>query len=531
MNTKTFDPMSLRFDDQDTWNLICLGKTKGVFQLESNLGKSWAKHVKPRSIEELAALISIIRPGTLKAIQDGKSMTQRFVDRKNLKEEITYLHSSLEPILKGTQGVLVYQEQSMQIAQQLAGFDLQEADNLRKPIGKKKANLMARVKGAFLQGALKKEIVTKEDAEEIFSWIEKSSRYAFNKSHAVSYAICAYWSAYAKAHHPTEFYCNYLVHSSGKPDPQQEVKELVNDAKNNEIYISPPSIKAVNALTDIIDDQIHFGLLDVKSVGMKQIEKFKAVVIGVEIVLGGKPLSDWSWYEFLVMASSQVNSRMLIALISIGFFSHLSESRQQMLDEFDTWSSLTKKEQEWGFVNYNKYKDLTSLLKAMAPTKKEGGATFNARRSDIISDLIIQCENPSYSMKDDPEWVIRTEENYLGVALTYSRVETYDTKLANTTIKEFLNGKKDNVKMAVTISEVKRYITKKGKMKGVEMAFLCVEDHTGTLDTVTVFAEKWKEHKNVLYEGNNVILTGQSSKNRRYQVDDGFIVDDVTELS
>ena len=202
-----------------------------------------------------------------------------------------------------------------------------------------------------------------------------------------------------------------------------------------------------------------------------------------------------------------------------------------MLDEFDTWSNLTKKEQEWGFINYNKHKNLVNLLKAMTPTKKEGGAAFNARRSGVISDLLIHCKNPSYSMKDEPEWVIRTEENYLGVALTYSRVETYDTKLANTTIKEISNGKKDNVKMAVTISEIKRYVTKKGKMKGVEMAFMCVEDHTGTLDTITVFAEKWKEYKNILYEGNNVILTGQSSKNRRYQVDDGFIVDDVIELS
>ena len=531
MNTKLFNPMSLGFDDQDTWNLICSGKTKGVFQLESNLGKSWAKRVKPRNIEELAALVSIIRPGTLKAIQDGKSMTQRFVDRKNLKEEITYLHPSLEPILKGTQGVLVYQEQSMQIAQQLAGFDLQKADNLRKAIGKKKANLMARVKKAFLEGAVDKEILTREDAEEIFSWIEKSSRYAFNKSHAVSYAICAYWSAYAKTHHPLQFYCNYLLHSSGKPDPQQEVKELVNDAKNNEIYISPPSINVINSSTNIIDNQIHFGLLDVKSVGMKQIEKFKAVIIGAEIEMGGKPLSEWSWYEFLILASPQVNSRMLVALISIGFFAHLPESRQQMLDEFDTWGNLTKKEQEWGYVNYNKHKDLVSLLKVMMPTKKEGGAAFNARRSGVISDLLTHCKNPSYSMKDEPEWVIRTEENYLGVALTYSRIEAYNTKLANTTIKEFSNGKRDNVKMAVTISEIKKYVTKKGKMKGVEMAFMCVEDHTGTLDTVTVFAEKWKEHKNILYEGNNVILTGQSSKNKRYQVDDGFIVDDVTELS
>ena len=106
---------------------------------------------------------------------------------------------------------------------------------------------------------------------------------SFNKSHAVSYAICAYWSAYAKTHFPLEFYCNYLIHSSGKPDPQQEVKELVNDAKNNEIYISAPSIKTLNTLTDIIDGQIHFGLLSVKSVGMKQIDKFKAVISGAEI--------------------------------------------------------------------------------------------------------------------------------------------------------------------------------------------------------------------------------------------------------
>ena len=148
-----------------------------------------------------------------------------------------------------------------------------------------------------------------------------------------------------------------------------------------------------------------------------------------------------------------------------------------------------------------------------------------------MSDLVIHCENPSYSMKDDPEWVIRTEENYLGISLTYSRVETYDTKLANTTIKEFLDGKRGDVKMAVTISEVKKYVTKKGKMQGAEMAFMCVEDHTGTLDTVTVFVEKWKEHKNVLYEGNNVILTGQTSKNKKYQADDSFVVENIIELS
>lgn len=530
MENSRFDPLTIKFDNEKTWDLICSGKTKGVFQLESNLGKSWAKRVKPRNIEELAALISVIRPGTLKAIQDGKTMTQHFVDRKNGMEEVSYLHPSLEPILKGTQGVLVYQEQSMQIAQQLAGFDLQEADNLRKAIGKKKADLMAKVKKSFLSGAKTKNIVDKETAEEIFSWIEKSSRYAFNKSHAVSYAICAYWSAYAKAHHPLEFYCNYLLHSSGKPDPQQEVKELVNDAKNEEIYVNPPSIKSINTYTSIIDGSLHFGLLDVKSVGIRQIEKFQEAIKEIETNIS-KDLNEWSWYEFLVLASPRVNSRMLVALISVGFFAHLPESRQKMLDEFDTWSSLTKKEQEWAVYNYGDYDSVAHLLKAMAPTKKEGGATFNSSRSSTVKDLVIHTENPSYPLTDDPEWVIRREEEYLGIALTYSRVESYDRALANTTIKEFSNGKTNGAKIAVTISDVKKYVTKKGKMKGVEMAFLCVEDNTGTLDTVTVFAESWKKYKPVLYQGNNVILVGQQSKNRRYQVDDGFIVQEVLELS
>lgn len=169
------------FEDDEVWDLICEGRTKGVFQLESNLGKHWAKEVSPRTINELAALISLIRPGCLKAFTDGKSMTQHYADRKKGIEPVDYPHESLEPILKETYGVLVYQEQSMKIAQKLAGFDLKEADSLRKAIGKKKAGLMEEVKKSFLEGAQGKGIITKEIAEEIFSWIEKSNRYAFNK--------------------------------------------------------------------------------------------------------------------------------------------------------------------------------------------------------------------------------------------------------------------------------------------------------------------------------------------------------------
>ena len=142
----------INYKCEKTWELFHDGKTKGVFQLESNLGKSWSKKLKPNNIEELAALVALIRPGCLKAISDGKSMTQRYIDRKHGIEEVSYLHDSLKDVLKPTYGVLVYQEQSMRIAQNLAGFDLKEADVLRKAIGKKKADLMAKVKKDFVKG-------------------------------------------------------------------------------------------------------------------------------------------------------------------------------------------------------------------------------------------------------------------------------------------------------------------------------------------------------------------------------------------
>ena len=154
-----FDVSNIGYEDAQAWDLICAGRTKGVFQLESSLGKSWAKRLKPRNLEELAALVALLRPGCLKAIVDGKSMTQHYVDRKHRKEQVTYLHDALEPILEKTQGVLVYQEQSMEIAQRIAGFNLQEADDLRKAIGKKKADLMIEVKKRFLEGSENEDIV------------------------------------------------------------------------------------------------------------------------------------------------------------------------------------------------------------------------------------------------------------------------------------------------------------------------------------------------------------------------------------
>lgn len=166
---------------EEAWNLLSGGDTIGVFQLESNLGRTWAKRVKPRNLEELSALVSLIRPGTLNAYLDGKSMTQHYVDRKHGLEDVVYLHPSLENTLKDTYGIIAYQEQSMLISRDIAGFSEQEADNLRKAIGKKLADLMAKVKVMFLEGAEKTNVVDKTTSEKIFEWIEASNRYSFNK--------------------------------------------------------------------------------------------------------------------------------------------------------------------------------------------------------------------------------------------------------------------------------------------------------------------------------------------------------------
>jgi len=165
-----------------TWDLISSGNTKGCFQLESRLGRTMAKKLKPENIEQLSALISIMRPGSLEAFRDGKSVSNHYIDKKNGQESLDYFHPSLEKALKTTYGEMIYQEQAMEIAQTVAGFNLQEADMLRKAIGKKKPEEMAKVKLKFLEGSTNQKIVNQDQAEEIFGWIEKSQRYSFNKS-------------------------------------------------------------------------------------------------------------------------------------------------------------------------------------------------------------------------------------------------------------------------------------------------------------------------------------------------------------
>ena len=517
-------------NDKKSWNLYEEGLTKGVFQLESNLGRAWSKRLAPKNLEELAALIALIRPGCLKAVIDGKSMTQRFVDRKHKKEEVSYLHPSLEVILRPTYGVLVYQEQAMLIAVKLAGFNEQEADNLRKAIGKKKADLMAKIRGEFVEGCKKQGIVDEETAKEIFGWIEKSSRYSFNKSHAVAYALDSYWSAFYKANYTREFFLSYLYYANEKQDPHQEIYELVNEAKLFNIEVKVPKLSNFSKKFAIFGDNVQFGVKDVKGLtGVTGDKVVNAISEATEEL--GKEAEKFTWMDILIYLSPKINSTAFKALASIGFFSTKSTgvTRNQALYEYLIFRELTKTEVKWVTSKYpiNKWGKLEECFRDLAPTKKLGGGCSNVNRSQIVENEIELLENPPYSLDDDPAWIIEQETKMLGCPVSYSKVDAVDTSIANTTCKEIMDGKHGkDICIVANIQRVANHkINKKGsKQKGRTMSFLTIEDMTCSLDSVIVFPDARDKYQYILYEGNNLMLCGDVDK------DNSFIVNKIHEI-
>jgi DNA polymerase-3 subunit alpha len=507
-----FDPTieNINLNCERTWDLISDGNTKGVFQLESRLGRSIAKKLKPENIEQLSALIAILRPGTLEAIRDGKTVTNHYIDKKNGKESVDYFHPALEPILSTTYGEMIYQEQAMEIAKVIAGFNLQEADMLRKAIGKKKPEEMAKVKARFLDGAKELSIVKIEEAEQIFSWIEKSQRYSFNKSHSISYAINAYLSAYAKAHFPKIFFASYLRFAKDKIDPQAEIKELVQNANEMDITVSVPDLRNLNEYFILKNNKIFFGLTDIKGVGQSVFSKI------LQLKDAGVDFNITSWLYILVNILLHINSTAAKALICSGSLSYTNKTRNSMLFEYDLLSELTKKELEFIQKNIVKYSCIEQALQDSINNSK-----INKNRKAIISTLLNTSANPPRSLADSPEWLSDAEYAALGCSITCSKVDMYDTSMTNATCKDFKNGIiKDNVIMCGEIDYINITKTKSGKNPGLEMAFITLLDTTGSVDSVVLFPEQYKEYRNILFQGNVIVVKGSRSKNG-----DGLIVE------
>ena len=488
------------------WDLMSVGNTKGVFQLESRLGSTWAKKLRPRNNEHLSALGALLRPGCLAAKDEqGISLTEHYCRRVNKEEPVESFDPALDEILSPTEQILVYQEQSMQIGAKLAGFDLKQVDRLRKAIGKKDQKEMAEVKKLFLEGAEKIKVVSMDVAETIWGWIEKSGRYQFNKSHSMSYGLTGYDTAYLKSHFPVQFYTSWLSFAEDKVNPDQEVMELVEDARRAGIEICPPDVRhrQLTFWTDGVD--IHFGLSNIKGLGHSNLQKLFEAMDKAEVKLG-KKATAFTWAEWLLHVAAEtpsVNHKLIMA----GALDWTGMKRQRMLAELDV--KLTDKEAAWAAKHYEG-ETFIDLLRKLAKPKKDGGGVANVKRGALIRGQADLLENPPTPINDHPAWMAWAEEQVFGFSLTCSRVDGCDLGDANTTCGEFRAGKTGFLLMGVEVRAARSFKTKKGTF----MAFLTLSDSSGVLDDVVCFSEPWEEYKHLLTQGNTVLVQGERDPKR-----------------
>ncbi len=315
----TIDFNTMPMDDRKTYQLLCDGESIGVFQLESGGLRAIMKELQPNDLEDVIALVALYRPGPL-----NSGMADDFIQRKHGRKEIEYLHPLLEPILKPTYGVILYQEQVMRIASDLAGFSLGQADMLRRAMGKKKPEIIAAMKQDFLDGA-ENNHVDRGIAAKVFELIEYFAGYGFNKSHSAAYAIVAYQTAYLKAHYPVEFMAALLTSIMDSAD---RVSFYIAECKRMGIPVLTPDVNESQETFTVTNGRIRFGLAAMKNVGKGAMQSI------IEIRNQDGPFA--SLQDFCARVDlSQVNKRMIENLIKGGAFDSVAGSKRQLLTILD----------------------------------------------------------------------------------------------------------------------------------------------------------------------------------------------------
>lgn len=502
------DYYNLNDRDEKTWELVCSGRTKGVFQLDSNLGQSWAKRVQPIDIDEMSDLASIIRPGCLNSLQDEKSMTQHYVDRKFGVELDNPLHPSLYNILKDTYQILVYQEQAMSIARELAGFTLEQADNLRKAIGKKSVEIMNKCETDFVEGCKNTGIVDNETAIKIFSWIRESQKYSFNKSHGVSYAKVGYWTAYMKANHTQVFLCASMNHL-GSLEPKETLRALILEAKSYNIPVYPPNIKSQLNRFSLQNGAIYFGLTAIKDVGESEVQELRD-----SIERTGKSIDSFTWTQLLPILHD-ISKKTIEPLISVGYFDFLKIPRIKMLEEYKVYCNLSDsiiKQYQKVIENNPEINNLIGILNKCISIYNDC-LTFGYKKPfniNIYNKLldITKLLEQSCIENDSIDWICRKERELLGIELTYSKLDKCEAAASNTNCQKIRESGGENLAFAAEIYAVREYTIKAGQNSGQVMAFVTLADQSGYLDAV-VFSGLYSARKNMFYEGNTVFIHGK----------------------
>ena len=478
------DIATLPENDEKTYKLLQDALTTSVFQLESDGMKNYLKQLKPTKFDDIVAMVALYRPGPLQFIPE-------YIARKHGKKPITYLHPKLKPILESTQGICIYQEQLMKIAQELCGFTLGEADVLRKAVGKKIKELLVAQEQKFTEGAVKNG-VNKNIAEKIWQWILPFAEYGFNKSHSAAYAMIAYQTAYLKAHFPVEFMAAVLT--SEKTDVER-IAVLIDECKKMEIEVLPPNInESLKNFTVVPGDkmQIRFGLLAIKNVGGNIID-----VVVNERKENGPFLSVKNFIERI--NSKDLNKKSMESLVRAGAFDALGE-RNQLLQNMERLLEYSKE--------FQKSKNNNQM------------GLFGATSSNAVSELRLEPAALA-STFEKLSW----EKELLGLYVTAHPLDDYkkileDNAFALSKVKDAPVDKK--VKVGGIIASFKKIITKTGR----PMLFLKLEDLTDKAEIV-VFPAIMERNPIALQENKIVFIKGRiDNRNGETKI----IADDVEEI-
>lgn len=485
-----------------TWQILCEGHTKGVFQLETNLGKSWAKKVQPLTIEELAALIAILRPGTLKGMIDNKSIAQHYADRNIGEESCDPFNENVRDILSNTNGMMIYQEQVLGISQSLAGFDLKQGMGLLKGIGKKKADIVFKYRQEFVDGCKNSGIVTGEDAEAIFDVISKSARYLFNASHSVSYSITSYWCAYVKAHFPLHFFTSWLTYALEKSKPREEIAELINEAKQFNINVENPNIFHKNQNFVIDSGKIRYGIGSIKSLGSENFNTVINSIKNAETVLG-KELNQFSWHDILLYLLPDIRKDVVNNLVHSGALSNFGVPRCSMLFQYNKLTEI-KSHIPW-LRNATSHISLSNDIETVLASKPR----LTQKQRDKLNNILISILNPPINMVDAVEIVAGCEEDVLGIALSCSKLDAKNLGAVNCTCKQFSTGEKTlDVIVGVQINRISEWSPPDSDKK---MAFMTVSDKTGKIE-VSVPTKEYNRYGFLLFNNNTIAISGNINK-------------------
>jgi DNA polymerase III subunit alpha len=463
------DITRIPLDDKKTYKLLANANTNGVFQLESSGMQKLLRELGPTEFEDIIAIVALYRPGPL-----NSGMTKDFIARKRNPKKIKYPHPMLEPILKDTLGVIVYQEQVMQISQVMGGFTMPEADKLRKAMGKKKMDIVDKMKKPFLEGA-KKNNIDKKLAEDIYAAMREFGEYGFNKSHSAAYAVISYQTAYLKANYPIEYMAALL---SSQPDNQEDVIQYINDCKNMGIQVLPPDINTSEYDFTVQESSIRFGLGAIKGAGSK--------VIDAIIQSRSKCGRFNTLKEFLENIDNAVlNKGVLEALIKAGALDSIFVNRAMLFNSIDL---------------------ITEIAKNLQIDKASGqGSLFDMNETSASGTSVIDLP-PADDWTDKEK--LNYEKEVLGVFISGHPLEKYKDEIAElpcTSISD-LGEEAGSGEAAVVglITNLKVKTSKNGKLFGIAT----IED-TGGIIEVIFFPNVYEAYSELIESDEPLMVKGK----------------------